>query len=88
VLPDFPIDVAAGLAARGISFNPVVQNQRGALALYNGRIFVPFGGHYGDCGDYHGLVVAVDIDPPRLTSAWATQAAKGGIWAPAGLKRG
>jgi PQQ-like domain len=85
VLPGFPIDVAAGLAARGISFNPAVQNQRGALALFNGRIFVPFGGHYGDCGDYHGLVVALDITPPRLSSAWATRAAKGGIWAPAGL---
>ena len=48
-------------------------------------MFVPFGGHYGDCGDYHGLVVALDSDPPRLSSAWATRAAKGGIWAPAGL---
>jgi hypothetical protein len=48
-------------------------------------MFVPFGGHYGDCGDYHGLVVALDSDPPRLSSAWATLAAKGGIWAPAGL---
>src|SRR5208282_6882313 len=88
VLPGFPIDVAAGLAARGVRFNPVVQNQRGALALYNGRIFVPFGGHYGDCGDYHGLVVAVGVDPPQLLGTWITRAAKGGIWAPAGLSEG
>jgi hypothetical protein len=27
----------------------------------NDRIFVPFGGHYGDCGDYHGSVVALRI---------------------------
>jgi len=85
VLPDFPIDVAAGLAAHSINFKPAVQGQRGALALLNGRIFVPFGGHYGDCGDYHGTVVALGIDPPQLLGAWATRAAKGGIWAPAGL---
>ena len=83
--PDFPIDVAAGLAARSINFKPAVQGQRGALALLNDRIFVPFGGHYGDCGDYHGTVVALGIDPPQLLGAWATRAAKGGIWAPAGL---
>jgi len=85
VLPGFPIDVAAGFAARGVRFNPVVQNQRGALALLNGRVFVPFGGHYGDCGDYHGAVVALGVDPPQLLGTWITRAAKGGIWAPAGL---
>jgi outer membrane protein assembly factor BamB len=85
VMPGFPIDIAAGLAARGIRFNAAAQNQRGALALLNDRIFVPFGGHYGDCGDYHGAVVAVGIDPPRLLGAWVTRASKGGIWAPAGL---
>jgi PQQ-like domain len=85
VLPGFPVDVAAGLAARGIRFNSRVQNQRGALALLNGRILVPFGGHFGDCGDYHGMVVTVSIDPPQLQAAWVTRALKGGIWAPAGL---
>ena len=61
VLPGFPVDVAAGVTARGISFDPAAQNQRGALALMNDRIFVPFGGNYGDCGDYHGSVVALRI---------------------------
>ena len=85
VLPGFPIDVAAGLATRGIRFDPAAQNQRGALALLNGRIYVSFGGHFGDCSDYHGVVVGVGIDPPQLMGAWLTRAAKGGIWAPAGL---
>lgn len=85
VLPGYPIDVAAGLATGGVRFNAVAQNQRGALALLNGRIFVPFGGHFGDCGDYHGTVVALDVDPPRVVGVWKTRAAKGGIWAPAGL---
>jgi hypothetical protein len=85
VLPGFPIDVAAGLAAHGIRFDPAAQNQRGALALLNGRIFVPFGGNFGDCRDYHGIVVGLNIDPPQVAAGWATRAAKGGIWAPAGL---
>ncbi len=85
VLPGFPIDVAAGLAMHGIGFNPAAQNQRGALALLNGRIFVPFGGHFGDCGAYHGAVVALSVDPPHLLGTWITRAPKGGIWAPAGL---
>ena len=85
VRPGFPIDVAAGLAARGIHFTASVQNQRGALSLLNGRIFVPFGGHDGDCGDYHGVVAAISLNPPQLVAGWATRAPKGGIWAPAGL---
>ena len=85
ILPGFPIDVAAGLAGRGLGFDSAAQNQRGALALLNGRIFVPFGGHFGDCSDYHGVVVAIGIDSPKLMGAWITRAAKGGIWAPAGL---
>jgi hypothetical protein len=85
VLPSFPVDVAAGLAAQGIQFIPQVQNQRGALSLLNGRIFVPFGGHYGDCGDYRGVIAAISISPPQIVAGWATRAPKGGIWAPAGL---
>jgi outer membrane protein assembly factor BamB len=84
LLANFPIDVAAGLGERGIHFNAIVQNQRGALALLDHQIFVPFGGHFGDCGDYHGVIVGLSLDPPRLTGAWVTRAAKGGIWAPAG----
>jgi hypothetical protein len=33
VLPGFPVDIAAGLAARGIRFDAAAQNQRGALSL-------------------------------------------------------
>ena len=57
--PGWPLDVATAL---GGSFDPSVQNQRGALALFKGKIFVPFSGHWGDCGAYHGFVVGVSID--------------------------
>ena len=39
--------------------DPAVHNQRSALALSNGKVFVPYGGRFGDCGDYHGRVVSV-----------------------------
>jgi len=38
---------------------PSVQQERGALAIWSGHVYIPFGGLYGDCGDYHGYVVAV-----------------------------
>src|SRR5215469_5957621 len=37
--------------------NPQAQQQRAALALWGGRVYVAFGGLDGDCGDYHGWVV-------------------------------
>ncbi len=40
--PGWPLDVATAL---GGSFDPSVQNQRGALALFKGKVFVPFSGH-------------------------------------------
>ncbi len=40
-------------------FTSSVQNNRGALALANGIVYIPFSGHAGDCGMYHGWVVGV-----------------------------
>jgi PQQ enzyme-like repeat protein len=68
------------------SFNPAVQNQRGALLLNSGILYVPYGGHFGDCGDYRGWVIAVPVGDPKSLTAWATGArAGGGIWAPNGV---
>jgi len=46
---------------------------------------VPFGGHWGDCGDYHGLVLAIPASSPQGASAWQTRAQGGGIWGPSGV---
>ena len=35
-------------------FDPRYQGQRGALALANGRVYIPFGGRSGDCQPYSG----------------------------------
>ncbi|HYY52386.1 MAG TPA: hypothetical protein VE755_05925, partial [Myxococcales bacterium] len=45
-----PIDVQSKVSG----FNARIQNQRGALALVNGILYVPYGGHTGDCEDYAG----------------------------------
>ena len=85
VLPGWPVDVAEALEAKGQEFLPVIQNQRGALAILDGAVYVPFGGHYGDCGAYHGFVVGISLAEPRTVRSWKTRARGGGIWAPGGI---
>jgi len=84
-LPGWPIDVADALRAKGETFDPRVQNQRGALLLLNGTLYVPYGGFFGDCGSYHGWVVAVSLADPQRVSAWRTRGRGGGVWAPGGI---
>jgi outer membrane protein assembly factor BamB len=84
-LSGWPVEVAEALKAEGQEFSPVVQNQRGALAILDGTVYVPFGGHYGDCGQYHGFVVGISLSEPRSVKSWATRARGGGIWAPGGI---
>lgn len=64
--------------------DPSVQQQRGALALGSGFIYVPFGGLLGDCGNYHGYVDAVRVTggPPLVYRVPSGRMA--GIWTPAG----
>jgi hypothetical protein len=81
VQPGWPVDVNSAVPG----FNSTVQNQRGALILNNGYLYVPYGGHFGDCGNYHGRVVAVSLTDPTMVSSYATQANLGGIWAAGGL---
>ena len=82
VEPGWPVDVATAL--RG-SFDPMAQNQRGALALFGGRVFVPFGGLAGDCGIYHGMVLGFSTAEPGKAVSFATRARGGGIWAQGGI---
>ena len=85
VLPGWPVDIADALARLHHPFVPAAQNQRGALAILDGRVFVPYGGHFGDCGDYHGVVVGISLSDPGDVASWETRARGGGIWAPGGL---
>jgi hypothetical protein len=85
ILDGWPVDVAPALARQRIDFVARDQNQRGALTILDGMLYVPFGGHFGDCGQYHGIVVGISLSDPRKVSGWATRARGGGIWAPGGL---
>ena len=85
ILSGWPVTVSDMLAKQGLRFNDRDQNQRGALTIAGGRVYVPFGGHFGDCGDYHGWVVGVSLSDPRDVIAWQTRARGGGIWAPGGI---
>ncbi len=84
-LSGWPVDVSAGVTFSGMAFDSSVQNQRGALGFLNGTVYVPYGGHYGDCGNYHGWLVGVPVANPSAPKAWATGATGGGIWAPSGV---
>jgi len=82
----WPVDVTT-LAAGSTTFASMVayQNQRAALTLVNGILYVAYGGHSGDCGNYHGWVIAVDTTDATKTGAWATEGEGEAVWAPGGL---
>ena len=85
VLAGWPIDVAEALQKSGRHFDPAVQNQRAALAILDDTLFVAFGGHYGDCGNYHGWVVGISLHDANKILSFETRARGGGIWSPGGL---
>jgi PQQ enzyme repeat len=71
-----------------IAFDPAVQGERGALALANGKVYVPFGGRLGDCGNYRGWIAAAPASGPGAVTSYETIAAGSagaGIWASGGL---
>lgn len=64
--------------------DPRAMQQRGALSVLGGRVWVPFGGLFGDCGAYKGRVVGVPVrngEPIEYTVPTTREA---GIWAPPG----
>lgn len=88
-LAGWPV-LASSLASGATAFNPRPQNQRGALLVVGSTLYVPYGGHSGDCTDnagapYHGWVVGVPLDDPASATAWATESEQAGIWAVGGL---
>jgi outer membrane protein assembly factor BamB len=64
---------------------PAAMQQRGALAITGGRVWVSFGAEFGDCSNYKGRVVGVRLDgtgdPVMFDPSTRRQ---GGIWNPAG----
>jgi hypothetical protein len=83
--PNWPVDVNATATYNGMTFDSFVQEERGGVALVNGIIYVAYSGYVGDCDNYHGWVVGVDINNPTNVHAWATTAVGGGIWGHGGV---
>jgi outer membrane protein assembly factor BamB len=73
-----PIDPPGG--------NFKTEQQRAALALSRGRVYVSYGGLFGDCGTYHGWVVGAPASGPAgaLTTYQVPSQNEGAIWAPSG----
>lgn len=65
--------------------DPLVQQERGALAFGNGRVYVTYGGLEGDCGDYHGWVVGINANGSGSMLTYEVPSQRGaGIWTPSG----
>jgi len=84
------VDVATGQvrvrrSADISAMEPQVHQQRAALALFQNMVYVAYGGLRGDCGNYHGTVVASRTDGSGpLLSYQVPTPREGGIWAASG----
>jgi hypothetical protein len=64
---------------------PSAMQQRGALAITAGRVWVSFGAQFGDCSNYKGRVVGVSLDGTGDPVVYDPSTRRhGGIWNPAG----
>jgi outer membrane protein assembly factor BamB len=65
--------------------DPRPHQQRAALALSQGKVYVAYGGLLGDCGDYRGRVVASSTDGRGPLLAFQVPTTRrAGIWAASG----
>src|SRR2546423_8603816 len=64
--------------------NRLVEQERGALLDFRGRIYVPYGGLFGDCGDFRGYVVSTK-EGGGSRIAYRNPSREAGIWSPGGV---
>jgi DNA-binding beta-propeller fold protein YncE len=86
----FAVDVKTGKVTWSRSADPAgmvadATQERGALAISAGRVWVPYGGLFGDCGPYHGWIVGGALDGTGdLVVYQQPSEREAGIWAPSG----
>src|SRR5947207_989106 len=78
VNPGWPIDVEATASFNGVDFTASIQQQRPALGIVGGILYVGYGS-MADCSMYHGWLIGVPIDNPASVTAWAGGTGPG-IW--------
>jgi PQQ enzyme repeat len=84
----WPVDVELMAQFNGVHFTAAIQQQRPALAIVNGILYVGYGS-MADCDAYHGWLVGVPINNPASVTAWAAATAVGAeggaIWGVGGV---
>src|SRR5204863_9983366 len=85
----WPVDLNATASYNGIPFVSLAQEKPwGIGSCERDRVQFSYSGYLGDCGNYHGWVVGVDINNPANVHGWATTALGGGIWGHSGVASG
>jgi polyvinyl alcohol dehydrogenase (cytochrome) len=86
----YGIDVVTGQvrvkqAAEPPKGDRIAHQQRSALTVQNGQVFIAYGGLAGDCANYIGSVVSVPVSGSGAVRSYAIPTSReGGIWAPGG----
>jgi polyvinyl alcohol dehydrogenase (cytochrome) len=85
----FGINAATGAIEVRVGAQPpkgtaTATQQRAALTVADGRVYIAYGGLFGDCGDYIGSVVSTTTGGTNPISYAVPTGREGGIWAPGG----
>lgn len=87
-MPGSPVLIQATVQGTGsgsvintISFNSLLQNQRAALLLSKGIVYITWASH-GDCGNYHGWIIGYEASSLRQEIVYnnTPDGSAGGIW--------
>lgn len=84
------VDLASGAVVLRRPLPPprgeeIAHQQRAALTVLDGWVYVAYGGLFGDCGNYIGSVVAAPTTGTGPLRSYAVPTPReGGIWAPGG----
>jgi polyvinyl alcohol dehydrogenase (cytochrome) len=80
--------VEVRVAAEPPKGSPLAHQQRSALTVQAGRVYIAYGGLLGDCSNYIGSVVSTTTDGKNPLSFAIPTTREGGIWAPGGAVLG
>jgi len=77
--------VLSNRSAQPPGFIDATQQERSALTLANGIVYIPYGGLEGDCGQYHGWVVGLAANGTGNMDVYQVPTTReGAVWAPSG----